>query len=259
MGRMLAAKEKGSRLHLWQGDPQDPRKLQLGPRFAHLGNGLLRRLHGSTQARPRAARAPLTLWPADGAGEGPTHRLQVVPRARGEVAGDFHLPGLEHGRDEQSLPPQELAVHGPGAGVLREPAGGTGAGPLGQGAHEASREARGAPGARTGQHGRWGGPCPVSEWHAGGVPPTPPVLQTVSLLLSAPCSEPWAPGEGHLPCHRCRLPTSPALAARSEPAQRFRFCAERYRVFQIKPPSFPRLSAWKTLTAAPFLQLDFHT
>lgn len=52
-----------------------------------------------------------------------THRLQVVPCASGEVASHFDLPGLEHGGDEQSLPPQELAVHGPGAGVLGEPAG----------------------------------------------------------------------------------------------------------------------------------------
>lgn len=51
-----------------------------------------------------------------------THRLQVVPCASGEVASHFDLPGLEHGGDEQSLPPQELAVHGPGVGVFREPA-----------------------------------------------------------------------------------------------------------------------------------------
>ena len=54
--------------------------------------------------------------------QGPrTHRLQVVPRALGEVASDFNLLSLEHRGDEQSLPPQELAVHSPGAGVLGEP------------------------------------------------------------------------------------------------------------------------------------------
>lgn len=60
-----------------------------------------------------------------------THRLQVVPRAGGEVAGHLHLPGLEHRGDEQSLSPQELAVHGPGAGVLGEPShvGGEACGP----------------------------------------------------------------------------------------------------------------------------------
>lgn len=50
-----------------------------------------------------------------------THRLQAVPRAGGEVASHFNLPSLKHRRDEQGLPPQELAVHVPGAGVLREP------------------------------------------------------------------------------------------------------------------------------------------
>lgn len=47
--------------------------------------------------------------------------LQVVPCALGEVASDFNLLSLEHRGDKQSLPPQELAVHSPGAGVLREP------------------------------------------------------------------------------------------------------------------------------------------
>lgn len=60
-------------------------------------------------------------------GRGPrTHRLQVVPGAGGEVASHLHLPGLEHRRDEQSPSPQELAVHSPGAGVLREPSHETG-------------------------------------------------------------------------------------------------------------------------------------
>lgn len=54
--------------------------------------------------------------------QGPrTHHPQVVPRAAGEVASDLNLPGLEHRGDEQSLPPQELAVHCPGAGILGEP------------------------------------------------------------------------------------------------------------------------------------------
>lgn len=50
-----------------------------------------------------------------------THQPQVVPGTRGEVAQHLVLPRLEHGRDEESLPPQELAVHVPGAPVLGEP------------------------------------------------------------------------------------------------------------------------------------------
>lgn len=50
-----------------------------------------------------------------------THHLQVVPHALGEVAGHFSFPRLKHRCDEQGWPPQELAVHSPGAGILREP------------------------------------------------------------------------------------------------------------------------------------------
>lgn len=51
-----------------------------------------------------------------------THRVQLIPLASWKVPGHFRPPGLQHGGDEQSLPPQELAVHGPGAWVLGEPA-----------------------------------------------------------------------------------------------------------------------------------------
>lgn len=53
-----------------------------------------------------------------------THCVQGVPRARREVAGDVHLPCLQHRGNQQGLPPQELLVHSPGVGVLREPSRG---------------------------------------------------------------------------------------------------------------------------------------
>lgn len=82
--------------------------------------GLLRGLT-ARPPRPDRQEGPLPSPSPAGCQDLRTHRLQVVPRAGGEVAGHLHLPGLEHRGDEQSLSPQELAVHGPGAGVLREP------------------------------------------------------------------------------------------------------------------------------------------
>lgn len=58
--------------------------------------------------------------------QGSTHPRKAVPRPRREVAADFGLSCLQHGCDEQPPAPHELAVHGPGVGVLGEPGEGCG-------------------------------------------------------------------------------------------------------------------------------------